>query len=206
MQPPREGTLVTHKKESWGKKRLKKWSEKWSKKKKGMKDGDRWENRRWERWSAKKWRSQQIEIMLRECEGGLESLVRGAEEEEEQRWENICSLYLLRSRMHDHNPLTVPLAFCASLNRYVSLPSLVSFLVYSPRHCPPPSSITSWCLWHSDNCLYPLGWGSGCDKMLCTTSPYVGFSEHIHSYSLGLFVLISGCVYANEIWLLNFDQ
>lgn len=95
------------------------------------------------------------------------------------KMENICSLYLLRSRMHDHNPLTLPPAFCTSLCRYVAPPPSLALLIVLLRFC----YITPRCGWHSDNCLYPLGWGSGCDRMSYTTSPYVGFSEDIHSHS-----------------------
>lgn len=45
-----------------------------------------------------------------------------------EKMENICSVYLLRTRMHDHNPLTVPQAFTASLSLYVSFPLVSLFL------------------------------------------------------------------------------
>lgn len=60
-----------------------------------------------ERQTAKKWRSQQIKIMMREWTArDLEWLVRRAGGRR-----GICSVYLLRSRMHDHNPAAVPRAF-----------------------------------------------------------------------------------------------
>lgn len=46
-----------------------------------------------------------------------------------EEMENICSVYLLKSRMHHHNPLTVPQAFSASLYLYVTLPLLVSSFI-----------------------------------------------------------------------------
>lgn len=58
-----------------------------------------------------------------------------------EEMENICSVYLLRTRMHDHNPLTVPQAFTASLNLYVPFPLISLFLSLSLfsyfSHCPP---------------------------------------------------------------------
>lgn len=59
--------------------------------------------------------------------------------------ENICPVYLLRSRMHDHNPLIVPLAFpesfffmtlffpCYLIYLCVSFPP---FSYYLPTVCP----------------------------------------------------------------------
>lgn len=66
-----------------------------------------------------------------------------------EEMENICSVYLLRSRMHDHNPPAVPQAFSASLYLSVYLPLLVSAfisvcvffpLTLSPSHC----HFTTW--------------------------------------------------------------
>lgn len=53
-----------------------------------------------------------------------ETIQQGGEE-----MENICSVYLLSSRMHHHNPLTLPVAFLRVL---LSLcpPSFPSHLIY----------------------------------------------------------------------------
>lgn len=68
---------------------------------------------------------------------------RGAEKEE-KRWENICSVYLLRSRMYDHNPPAVPPAFSASLYLpfFLFTPSSLSVFPFLFL-CPPPSSSSS---------------------------------------------------------------
>lgn len=42
-----------------------------------------------------------------------------------EKMENICSVYLLISRMHDHNPPAVPQAFTAFV--YLSVPLLLRF-------------------------------------------------------------------------------
>lgn len=46
-----------------------------------------------------------------------------------EEMENICSVYLLRYRMYDHNPPAVPQAFSASLYLSVPLPLLVSSFI-----------------------------------------------------------------------------
>lgn len=59
-----------------------------------------------------------------------------------EEMENICSVYLLRSRMHDHNPPAVPQACSASLHLSVSLPllvsSFISLCVFFPFSLSPP--------------------------------------------------------------------
>jgi len=47
-----------------------------------------------------------------------------------EKMESICSLYLLRSRMHDHNPLIAPQAFPGS------------FYVYDPPRVFPSLSLS----------------------------------------------------------------
>lgn len=74
--------------------------------------------------------------------GGLGTACEKSREGGEEM-ENICSVYLLRSKMHDHNPFTVPEAF---LFVPLSLHLLSShcFLIYPSRsflflsHCAPP--------------------------------------------------------------------
>lgn len=52
------------------------------------------------------------------------------------KMKNICSVYLLRSRMHDHNPAAVPPAFCAPFYRSClpssSCFSFICFCVFFP--------------------------------------------------------------------------
>lgn len=83
---------------------------------------------------------------------------RGAEKEE-KRWENICSVYLLRSRMYDHNPPHSPTGlFCFPPSLSLSLFTPSSLYVFPFLClCPPPSSssppffccVTTWWRWHS---------------------------------------------------------
>lgn len=47
-----------------------------------------------------------------------------------EEMENICSVYLLRSRMHDHNPAAVPQAFSAPPPLSFCLPPSPCFLLY----------------------------------------------------------------------------
>lgn len=93
-----------------------------------------------------------------------------------EEMENICSVYLLRSRMHDHNPAAVPQAFSAPpppLYLSVFLPLRVSsfislcvfFRLSLSSHC--LITITIWLAWH---CLNPSGLGSGCISMLYITA------------------------------------
>lgn len=61
-----------------------------------------------------------------------------------EKMENICSVYLLISRMHDHNPLAVPQAFSAFV--YLSVPLLllrvssfiIVFVSFPLALAPPP--------------------------------------------------------------------
>lgn len=46
-----------------------------------------------------------------------------------EKMENICSVYLLISRMHDHNPPAVPQAFSAFVYLSVPLPLRVSSFI-----------------------------------------------------------------------------
>lgn len=71
---------------------------------------------------------------------------RGGGEERE----NICSVYLLRSKTHDHNPPAVPKAFFLCLPLFFSLPPshcfpLYLLLCFLSSLCPPtfPSSVIS---------------------------------------------------------------
>lgn len=102
---------------------------------------------------------------------------------------NICSVYLLRSRMHDHNPAAVPRAFSTPRapppplhSRH--LPSLC--LPPSPRSLldlrvccrsspfvPPTASSPSRChvaICVASRCSNPSGSGSGCISMLYITA------------------------------------
>lgn len=47
-----------------------------------------------------------------------------------EEMENICSVYLLRSRMHDHSPPAVPQAFSDSFYFSLCLPLLVSSFIF----------------------------------------------------------------------------
>lgn len=46
-----------------------------------------------------------------------------------EEMENICSVYLLRSKMHDHNPFTSQRLFSLSLYLYISFPLIVSSFI-----------------------------------------------------------------------------
>lgn len=68
-----------------------------------------------------------------------------------EEMEDICSVYLLRSRMHDHNPPALPQAFSVPLYLpvflHVLVSSFVSPCVFSPLSLssppPPPPSVIS---------------------------------------------------------------
>lgn len=87
-----------------------------------------------------------------------------------EEMENICSVYLLRSRMHDHNPAAVPEAFSAPLRLSALLALHVSSFI--PLCVFVPLSLSSRCFYlpapyHnlvSMSLLKRLG--SGCISML----------------------------------------
>lgn len=135
--------------------------------------------------TAKKWRSQQIEIMMREWVArDLELLVRRAEEEETRwrifvlftYWDPGCMITIpLQSHRLSLPPSIVP----------VSLPLLVSPLSVSVFSflslCPPPSyatlcHFTTWWAWHLVRFLNPSGLGSGFIPDY-TLQQYVGFNK-----------------------------
>lgn len=68
--------------------------------------------------------------------GGLGSACEKSREGGEEM-ENICSVYLLRSRMHDHNPFTIPQAFLYAAPIFTSpflclLPHLSPLCLFIP--------------------------------------------------------------------------
>lgn len=98
-----------------------------------------------------------------------------------EEMENICPVYLLRSRIHDHNPLKVPLAFpefffmtffipCYLIYICVSLPFLL-FAYCLPCH------ITACCNWASGKRLNFSGLSSGYISIAYITMPYVLFNK-----------------------------
>lgn len=112
-----------------------------------------------------------------------------------EEMENICPAYLLRSRIHDHNPLTVPLAFpesflfmtfffpCHFLYICVSLPFLL-FAYCWPCH------ITACCNWASGKCLNFSRLNSGDISMGYFMVPYVLLNKtSVHITMNGKFLL-----------------
>lgn len=146
------------------------------------------EQRRWETWTAKKWRSQQIDIMLREwMAGDLEWLVRRGEKEE-KRWR----IFVLFTYWYPGCMITIhPQSHRLSLSSSIFLSPL--FSVFCPLSssvflflllCLPLSSssrchITTWWERHSFKCVNPWGLGSDCTSMLCSTMPNLLFNKNM---------------------------
>lgn len=150
-----------------------------------MKESCRGERRRWGRWTAKKPTDRDHDERMDDRGVGMacEKSREGGEE-----MENICSVYLLRSRMHDHNPplqshrLSLPpsIFLSPSLSLFPPLSLSVFSLLFL---CPHPLflllHISSWWGWHSVSCLDPSASSSGCISLLYITAKDVVFNKNI---------------------------
>lgn len=105
-----------------------------------------------------------------------ETIQQGGEE-----LENICSVYLLRSRKHHHNPLTRPMAFLWVLLSLCppSFPShLIYFLLFPFLFFSPFSVISQHAvMWPSGKSLNLSVLSSGCIRLLYIAVPYVMFNK-----------------------------